>query len=591
MVVDRDGEGDVAASLATFLAPSTVSGYPPRVTDSSPSARLRALPGIDEVLARPAIRALEAALGRAVLKAAAREAVAAARARLKRSSGPGAGVTAVIASAPPTAADSTNADDALVSDADVLALALRAAAPSLRPVLNATGIPLHTNLGRAPLHPEAVAQVAAIAAGYASLELDLETGKRGHRADHVEPLLCALFGAEAAFAVNNCAAATVLGLAAAGAGTAAVVSRGELVEIGGGFRVPEILGQSGLRLVEVGTTNRTRLSDYAAALDALGATEAAARERVGSGAPPPALLLRVHRSNFALVGFTDAPALQDLAMLARARGVPLLHDLGSGAAGRPAAPGLPLEETARGSLEAGADLVMCSGDKLLGGPQAGLLLGDRALVGRCRTHPLARALRLDKLLLAALEATLRLHLAGRGAELPALAALGATLEALEARAVRLLFLLHGRGLPCRVVASEGRVGGGSLPLVKLASRAVSLDPPPGSAAAALAAELRRGCLALPPGLAPETALDLSRRGFGEPRLPVLARVRDGAVLLDVRCVPEAAIAELAEAAAAALGRLQPGDGAATSGPIAGGIAETIAAPRDFAATLGGEEEV
>ena len=571
----------------TFLAPFSDSGYLHPVTDPSPSASLRALPSIDQVLARPAIRALEAALGRAILKAAARDAVAAARERLRRSaSRPG-----VTATEPSDAVAPASSEAPLVSDADVLALALRAAAPSLRPVLNATGIPLHTNLGRAPLHPEAVAQVAAIAAGYSSLELDLESGKRGHRADHVEPILCALFGAEAAFAVNNCAAATMLGLAAAGAGIAAVVSRGELVEIGGGFRVPDILRQSGVRLIEVGTTNKTRLADYAAALDALGATEAAALASAGSGAPPPALLLRVHRSNFALVGFTAAPSLAELAQLARARGVRLLHDLGSGAAASPAAAGLPHEPTARDSLEAGADLVMCSGDKLLGGPQSGLLLGARALVDGCRTHPLARALRLDKLLLAALEATLRLHLAGRGAEVPALAALGATVEALEARAVRLLFLLHARGLACRVVASEGRVGGGSLPLVKLVSRAVSLDPPPGIAASALAAELRRGCLALPRGVSPETGQALARRGFGEPRLPVLARVHDGAVLLDVRCVPECEIPTLAEAAAAAIGRLRARDTGATSGPTIGFIAEGIAAPRDFAATLGGEEEV
>src|SRR5437870_3650887 len=328
--------------------------------------RLRNLPSVDEVLARPAVRALEVRVGRAAVKAAVRQAIAAARERIL--------------------SGAVNGSGELVPDQEVVSRAQREAAPRLRRVINATGVVLHTNLGRAPLHPDAVARVAEVASGYSNLELDLETGRRGHRSAAVEPLLCELFGAEAAHAVNNCAGATLLALAALGSGAAAVVSRGELVEIGGGFRVPEILAQSGCRLVEVGTTNRTRLSDYAAALDGL----------------PRALLLRVHRSNFALVGFTQEATMAELSALARERSVPFLHDLGSGALELPESLS---ETTAARSLADGADLVLVSGDKLLGGPQAGILLGRRDLVEACRKHPLSRALRADRMLLAALEAT------------------------------------------------------------------------------------------------------------------------------------------------------------------------------------------
>jgi L-seryl-tRNA(Ser) seleniumtransferase len=233
--------------------------------------RLRNLPSVDEVLARPAVRALAERVGRAATKAAARAAIAEARALLKKGSDIG---------------------PEPVPDARVLELGASEAAPRLRRVINATGVVLHTNLGRAPLHPEAVEQVAQVAGGYSNLEIDLATGRRGHRSAHVEPLLRELFAAEAAHVVNNCAGATMLALAALGRGGAAIVSRGELVEIGGGFRVPEILAQSGCRLVEVGTTNRTRIADYAAALEA----------------HPGAMLLRVHRSNFALVGFAEMPS-------------------------------------------------------------------------------------------------------------------------------------------------------------------------------------------------------------------------------------------------------------------------------------------
>ena len=436
---------------------------------------------MDEVLARPAVRALADQVGRASAKAAARAAIAEARALL-------------------TAGAEAAADP--VPDARVLELGASEAAPRLRRVINATGVVLHTNLGRAPLHPEAVRRVVEVASGYSNLELDMGTGRRGHRSAHVEPLLCELFAAEAAHVVNNCAGATLLALGALAAGGAAIVSRGELVEIGGGFRVPEVMAQSGCRLVEVGTTNRTRIEDYAAALDA----------------NPGALLLRVHRSNFALVGFTEMPAVSALARLAHERKIYLLHDLGSGALD----PALD-EFTAGQSLREGADLVMISGDKLLGGPQAGILLGRRALVEKCRRHPLSRALRVDKMLFAALEATLRLYRDGRAGELPALQAIHAEPGELHRRATLLALQLAEQGIQAAVVETEGRVGGGSLPLRKLPGAGVAL---PGGKA--LLNELRQGTPA------------------------VVALLRDGRVVLDVRCVVE--VAELASAVASAAGR-------------------------------------
>jgi L-seryl-tRNA(Ser) seleniumtransferase len=423
---------------------------------------LRGLPSVDEVLARPEVAKLVGELGRALVKSAARTAIEEARARRK------AGTI-----------------DAAVTDARVLDLARKESEPRLRRVINATGVVLHTNLGRAPLHPEAVARVAEVAAGYSNLEIDLATGKRGHRSALVEPLLCELFAAPAAHVVNNCAGATLLALATLGSGKSAVVSRGELVEIGGAFRVPDIMTQSGCRLIEVGTTNRTRVSDYAAGLQ------------------PDSLVLRVHRSNFALVGFTETPAIGELAELAHDHGTVLLHDLGSGALD----PALD-EMTAAQSLRAGADLVLISGDKLLGGPQAGLLLGRRDLVDACKRHPLSRALRADRMLLAALEATLRLYREGRGGELPALRALRATEEELRQRATRLALELQQRGISCSVVETQGRPGGGSLPLRELPGSGVRIL---GQGAALLAA------------LRDES---------------VIALLRDGEVTLDVRCVSE-----------------------------------------------------
>jgi L-seryl-tRNA(Ser) seleniumtransferase len=373
----------------------------------------------------------------------------------------------------------------------------RLAAGSLRPVINATGVILHTNLGRAPLAPDAAQAAARIGAGYSNLELDLETGERGSRMAHLEPLIRELTGAGAAMAVNNNAAAVLLALAALAADREVVIGRGQLVEIGGSFRIPNILEQSGARLVEVGTTNRTRAADYA---DAIG--------------PDTAAIMRVHQSNFRTVGFTEEVPLAQLAEVARAGGVALIDDLGSGAL-EPVGD----EPTVRASVEAGADLVCWSADKLLGGPQAGILVGTATAVGSCRAHPLARALRLDKLQVAALEATLRAYRDEGPEAIPALAMLHAGDAALTARAELMTASIGGAAI---VEASVGRAGGGSLPLMDLEGPACAVDPGP-AGADALVEALRRH----------------------DP--PVIARVEEGRVLLDPRTMSDA---EADEAAAA-----------------------------------------
>jgi L-seryl-tRNA(Ser) seleniumtransferase len=387
-------------------------------------------------------------------------------------------------------------------DGDLVAAARARLRPSLRRVLNATGVVVHTNLGRAPLAAAARAAVAAAATGYANLELDLASGERGSRHDHVAGLLCELTGAEAALAVNNCAAATLLAVAAlAGPEAEVVVSRGQLIEIGGSFRIPEVVAQAGARLVEVGTTNRTRVDDYRAAI-----------------ADRTAALLRAHPSNFRTVGFVEEVSIEELCSL----GVPVIDDVGSGVLADDLAL-LADEPAVRRSVRAGAALVAFSGDKLLGGPQAGLLVGRRDAVERCRRHPLARAVRIDKLSLAALEATLGLYrdpaLARR--ELPVLAMLDADPDVLRARADRLAEATGGQ-----VVDAVARVGGGALPLLELRGPAVALDPGP-AGADALAAALRRG----------------------EP--PVVGRIHDGRVLLDPRTLAEDELDPAAEAVRAA----------------------------------------
>jgi L-seryl-tRNA(Ser) seleniumtransferase len=376
---------------------------------------------------------------------------------------------------------------------DLVARARERLRPSLRRVLNATGVVVHTNLGRAPLAPVARAAVAAAAEGYSNLELDLASGERGSRHAHVEALLREVTGAQAALAVNNCAAAVLLAAAArAGPERDVVVSRGQLIEIGGGFRIPEVVAQAGARLVEVGTTNRTRLADYAAALG----------ERTGA-------ILRAHPSNFRTLGFTEEVEIEALCGL----GVPVVDDVGSGVLADDV--GLLAEEpSVRRSVRAGAAVVCFSGDKLLGGPQAGVMVGTSGAIEACRRHPLARAVRIDKLSLAALEATLALYrdpdLAR--AELPVLAMLDAGADALEARARRL-----AEGCAGEVVAATAKVGGGALPLLELPGPAVAVE-------LALAVPLRAG----------------------DP--PVIGRIADNRLLLDVRTLTD----EEADRAAAAV---------------------------------------
>jgi len=323
--------------------------------------------------------------------------------------------------------------------ADALA---RAAQPTLRPVINATGVILHTNLGRAPLSGEALAALTGVGGGYSTLEYELEEGMRGRRDRHIERLLMAVTGAEAGMVVNNNAASVLLALTALAGGRAAIISRGQLVEIGGSFRVPDVMAQSGAIMVEVGTTNRTHLRDYAAAIDGRAAC-----------------IVRAHASNFRIVGFTESVPLADLAALAHQHGLLLLDDIGSGALLDTAAFGLSHEPTAQESLAAGADLVMFSGDKLLGGPQAGIIIGRADLIETLKCHPLARAIRADKLALAALAATLEHYRRGEALQkIPVWRMISMMPDAIRARAEA-----WAAAVPGEVVLAASTVGGGSLP--------------------------------------------------------------------------------------------------------------------------------
>jgi L-seryl-tRNA(Ser) seleniumtransferase len=332
--------------------------------------------------------------------------------------------------------------------------------PSLRPLVNASGVIIQTNLGRAPLSPAALAAMAAVGAGYSNLEYDLASGERGSRYSHLEPLLCELSGAEAAMAVNNNAAAIYLALIGLAAGREVIISRGQAVEIGGGFRIPDVLRASGASLVEVGTTNRTYARDYAEAIS----------ERT-------ALLLRVHTSNFRLLGFVHETPLAELASVAQARGVALLDDLGSGTL-LPTAPyGLAPEPTVQESVAAGADLITFSGDKLLGGPQAGLIVGRKTLIAQLKRHPLARAMRLDKTTIAGLEATLRAYLRGSAlSEIPVWRMISAPLSGLRERAGPMAYALTTAGVTAAVVECQSAVGGGSLPGETLPSLGLAVTP-------------------------------------------------------------------------------------------------------------------
>ena len=455
-------------------------------------ANFRVIPSIDDLLRRPAIGTAIESHGTDFVVAAARRAADDLRDRLKRGMDP----------IPASADEASQWLEARTLDTLTAQLE-----PSLRPVINATGVILHTNLGRAPLADDAIAAMARVAAGYSNVEYDLREGRRGHRHVHAERLLRALTGADGALVVNNNAGAMLVTLAGLAAGREVVVSRGELVEIGGGFRVPDVMAQSGAVLREVGTTNRTRVNDYAAAIG-----------------PRTAAILRVHPSNFRMAGFTERPPVDDLVALARDLRVPVIEDLGSGWLGGIEAPdALRDEPSVQQSLAAGVDLVAFSGDKLLGGPQCGIVVGRRELVGPIRVHPLMRALRADKLTYAALEATLALWLrpATRRA-IPVYRMLTMSVDDIGARADALAQRLGDlAALRCRVIDGQSTIGGGSAPGEVLPTRLVALSID-GVSAAVLESRLRTGNPA------------------------IVARVHDDEVLLDLRTVPpidDGAIAE------------------------------------------------
>ena len=451
----------------------------------------RLIPSIDALLLRPALEGAIRQHGRDRVALAARAAADDLRAALKQ-----------------TLSIASEDDAAAWLDERVLAGLASAIAPSLRRVINATGVVLHTNLGRAPLAAEAIARIAEIAGGYTNLEYDLPAGGRGHRHAHAEHLLRALTGAESALIVNNNAAATLVVLAAIAAGREVIVSRGELVEIGGGFRVPDVMAQSGAVLREVGTTNRTRLADYSAAIS----------ERT-------ALILRVHPSNFRIDGFTERPSAENLVDLAHRFTIPLFEDLGSGWPDTDdSLPALAGEPSIRESLGAGVDLVCASGDKLLGGPQAGLVLGRRDLVDRVRRHPLMRAVRADKLTYAALEATLALwaQVPSRPS-IPVHRMLAMPLDEIDRRARALVTSVAGvQGLSCELIDGASTAGGGSAPGSALPTRlvAITID-----------------------GRSPD---DLERRLRAHDP-PVVARIERDRVVIDLRTVQLGEDAEIERA--------------------------------------------
>jgi L-seryl-tRNA(Ser) seleniumtransferase len=455
----------------------------------------RLIPSVDELRQRAAVRALEARFGAEATVSALREAASAVRGAI-------------------AGGDATLTDEAAVAGRIESAAAARLGdvfRPSLAPVINATGVIIHTNLGRAPLAPAAIDRVAEIARGYTSLEYDLGGGTRGRRDVHAEALLCRLTGAEAAVVVNNNAAATMIVLAALAAGREVIVSRGELVEIGGGFRVPDVMAQSGASLREVGTTNKTRAADYGAAIS----------DRT-------ALILRVHPSNFRIEGFTERPSLHELVALGRKFNIPVVEDLGSGylplgsdggqmgvtpPSGVLSDPLRRVEPAVQTTVAAGVDACCFSGDKLLGGPQAGIIVGRTAVVDRIRTHPLMRALRVDKMTYAALEATLAEYASGRAeATVPVRRMLMLSAEAIHARAETLAAAINeAGGWRAGLVAGSSAIGGGSAPGVELPTWLVAIAKD---------------------GLTPDSLEERLRRLTP----PVIARIERDQLLLDLRTV-------------------------------------------------------
>jgi L-seryl-tRNA(Ser) seleniumtransferase len=437
---------------------------------------MRSIPSIEQLRQRPKLLALEPTYGRAAIVDALRAEAAALRAE---------------------PADGQAPDDVVnaIERAAIVRLTSECA-PSLRRVINATGVIVHTNLGRAPLARAAGARVAELSAGYTNLEYDLNAGARGRRDIHAERLLCRLTGAEAAVVVNNNAAATLLVLAALAIGREVIISRGELVEIGGGFRVPDVLAQSGAVLREVGTTNRTRAADYAAAIS----------DRT-------ALMLRVHPSNFRIEGFTERPSLTELIDVGRRFNLPVVEDAGSGYLSG----SLEMRDTAfrdepviAESIAAGAGAVMFSGDKLLGGPQSGVIVGQEALLARIRMHPLMRALRVDKMTYAALEATLEEYAAGRAqSTVPVAAMIAMPLDAIERRARVLATTLNTMGIRASVVDGESTIGGGSAPGSTLPTKLVAIE---------------------------HSSAQQTERWLRERDVPIIARIDNDRVVLDLRTV-------------------------------------------------------
>jgi L-seryl-tRNA(Ser) seleniumtransferase len=459
------------------------------------AADLRRLPSVDQLVRRLAGHPALGGIPRARLTATVRETLDAERKRV------------VDHRAPPADADTLAAR--------VVARTAASGRFSLRPVVNATGVVLHTNLGRALLSALALERVAAVGAGYANLELDLASKERGSRYSHVEGLLRRLTGAEDALVVNNNAAAVLLALETLAHGKEVVVSRGELIEIGGEFRIPDIMLRSGARLREVGTTNRTHLRDYA---DAIG--------------PDTGLLLKVHTSNYRVVGFTADVPSRELVHLGRERGIPVMEDLGSGSLVDLRAHGFPYEPTVPEVVASGVDLVSFSGDKLLGGPQAGIVVGTRAIVTRLKKNPWNRALRIDKLTIAALEATLYAYEAGDAlASVPTLRLLTEPLASVRGRARRVLARVAPdvrRRLGAAIVESTSQVGGGALPTVELPTAGIAVGATPPEA----------------------RALDVALRG-GDP--PVVGRLIDDRLFLDCRTVLPAEAGTLAAALTRAAG--------------------------------------
>ncbi|MFQ5830328.1 MAG: L-seryl-tRNA(Sec) selenium transferase [Candidatus Methylomirabilia bacterium] len=470
-------------------------------TRDSRQATLRALPSVDEVLRRLEGQEALAGLPRTRLVAAVRAVLAAERSRIVE------GV--------PAAPDVDGLGRRVMADL------LRAGPFSLVPVINVTGVVLHTNLGRALLSPLAIERLERIAGAYSNVELDVTEKSRGSRYVHVEGLLCRLTEAEAAMVVNNNAAAVLLALESLARGKDVVVSRGELIEIGGEFRIPDIMRRAGAVLREVGTTNRTHLRDYAGAIG-----------------PDTGLLLKVHSSNYRVLGFTAQVSARDLVELGRERGLPVMEDLGSGCLVDLRPYGFPHEPTVQEAIAAGLDLVTFSGDKLLGGPQAGLILGRRELIDRLKKNPLNRALRIDKLTLAALEATLYAYEAGTAQEtVPTLRMLTEPLGAVRRRARRLLRLLSSADrtkLGATLAEGRGEVGGGALPLVELPTVTVALSPT-GYSIQELDQALRSG------------------------KPPVIARIAEDRLILDCRTVQNTEVPLLAQALSRLPG-LTPGGG-------------------------------